>query len=101
MVWDNNGHHEIELKPPAGWAMNRRAELQELYDAVVNGHPVYHSGEWGMATLEATLAIVESSNTGKLIELKHQVAPVPDYGDAKIFDLPPAQAGTTLETPTY
>jgi len=101
MVWDNKGHHEIELKPPAGWAMNRRAELQELYDAVVNGHPVYHTGEWGMATLEATLAITESSKTGKLIELKHQVEPVPDYGDAKIFGIPPAQAGDVLATPTY
>jgi phthalate 4,5-cis-dihydrodiol dehydrogenase len=101
MVWDNDGHHEIELKPPAGWAMNRRAELQEMYDAVVNGYPVYHTGEWGMATLEATLAVVESSNTGKLIDLKHQVPPVPDYGDAKIFGVPPTQAGATLETPTY
>jgi len=100
MVWDNNGHHEIELKPPTGWAMNRRAELQELYDAVVNGHPVYHTGEWGMATLEATLAITESSNTGKLVELKHQVPPIPDYGDAKIFDLPPARAGTLLDKPS-
>jgi phthalate 4,5-cis-dihydrodiol dehydrogenase len=101
MVWDNNGHHEIELKPPAGWAMNRRAELQELYDAAVNGHPVYHTGEWGMATLEATLAITESSKTGKLVELKHQVPPVPDYSDARIFGIPPSEAGDLLDSPTY
>lgn len=102
MIWDNNGHHEIDLKPPAGWAMNRRAELQELYDAVVHGAPVYHTGEWGMATLEATLAIIESSKTGKTIELQHQVAPVPDYGDAKIFDVAPSQAGTIVhDTPYY
>ena len=101
MVWDNNGHHEIELKPPAGWAMNRRAELQELYDAVVNGHPVYHTGEWGMATLEATLAITESSKTGKVVELKHQVPPVHDYSDARIFGIPPSEAGDLLDTPTY
>ena len=96
MVYDNKGHHEIELKPPAGWAMNRRAELQELYDAVVHGAPVYHTGEWGMATLEATLAVIESSRTGKLVELKHQVPPVPDYGDAKIFDVPPGDAGVRV-----
>jgi phthalate 4,5-cis-dihydrodiol dehydrogenase len=100
MVWDDKGHHEINLTPPDGWAMNRRAELQELYDAVVNGAPVYHTGEWGLATLEATLAITESSKTGKLVELKHQVPPVPDYGDAKIFDLPPDKAGKLLDTPS-
>ena len=96
MVYDNKGHHEIELKPPGGWAMNRRAEIQEMYDAVVNGAPVYHTGEWGMATLEATLAVIESSKTGKLIDLKHQVAPVPDYGDAKIFGIPPSEAGVLI-----
>ena len=96
MVYDNKGHHEIELKPPAGWAMNRRAELQELYDAVVHGAPVYHTGEWGMATLEATLAVAESARTGKLVELEHQVPPVPDYGDAKIFGVPPGDAGVRV-----
>jgi len=96
MIYDNKGHHEIELKPPDGWAMNRRAEVQELYDAVVNGAPVYHTGEWGMATLEATLAIIESSATGKLIDLKHQVAPVPDYADAKIFGIDASEAGVLV-----
>ena len=96
MIWDDKGHHEIDLKPPGGWAMNRRAELQELYDAVVHGAPVYHTGEWGMATLEATLAIIESSATGKLIDLKHQVAPVPDYADAKIFGMDASEAGVLV-----
>ena len=95
-IWDDSGHHEIELKPPPGWAMNRRAELQELYEAVVNGAPVYHTPEWGMATLEVTLAITESSDTGKLIDMKHQVPVAPNYGDAKIFDQPPALAGTQV-----
>ncbi len=95
-VFDNKGHHEIELKPPGGWAMNRRAEIQEMYDAVVNGAPVYHTGEWGMATLEATLAVIESGKTGKLIDLKHQVPPAPDYGDAKIFGVPPSEAGVLV-----
>ncbi|MEK9659994.1 MAG: Gfo/Idh/MocA family oxidoreductase [Chloroflexota bacterium] len=92
-IYDNKGHHEIELKPPGGWAMNRRAEMQEMYDAVVHGAPVYHTPEWGMATLEVTLAITDSSKTGKLIELRHQVPVAPDYGDAKIFGVPPTQAG--------
>jgi hypothetical protein len=32
-IWDDEGRREIDLKPPKGWAMNRRAELQELYEA--------------------------------------------------------------------
>ena len=96
MIYDNKGHHEIELKAPGGWAMNRRAELQELYDAVVHGAPVYHTPEWGMATLEATLGVIESAKTGKLIDMHHQVPVSADYGDAKIFDLPPAEAGVLV-----
>ena len=96
-IYDNEGHHEIDLKPPGGWAMNRRAEMQELYDAVVNGAPVYHTPEWGMATLEATLAIIESSKTGKLVELKHQVPVHPRYGDAKIFGVSASEAGTLVQ----
>ena len=95
-IWDNEGHHEIELRPPGGWAMNRRAEMQELYDAVVNGAPVYHTPQWGMATLEVTLAISESSRSGQLLEMKHQVAVAPDYGDAKIFGVPASDAGTII-----
>ena len=93
MIFDNKGHHEIELKAPAGWAMNRRAELQELYDAVVHGAPVYHTPDWGIATLEVTLGIIESAKTGKAMDMQHQVPVAPNYGDAKIFDLPPSQAG--------
>jgi predicted dehydrogenase len=95
-IYDNNGHHTIDLKPPAGWAMNRRAELKELYEAVVDGSPVYHTPEWGMATLEATLAVIESSKTGKLVDLKHQVAVHPHYSDARIFDQSPIDAGVLV-----
>jgi len=33
-----------------------------------------HSGAWAMATLEVCLAILQSSRTGREIELEHQVA---------------------------
>jgi phthalate 4,5-cis-dihydrodiol dehydrogenase len=47
--------------------------LLEMYDAVVNGVPVYHSGAWGRATLEATLAIVQSAHDRREIMLERQV----------------------------
>lgn len=35
--------------------------IDELNDAVVNGKPPLHSGEWAMATMEVCLAILRSS----------------------------------------
>ena len=32
-----------------------------------------HSGEWGLATLEICLAILESAGNGREVELTHQV----------------------------
>ena len=49
-----------------------------------------------LTRLEATLGVIESARTGKLIEMKHQVPVSPEYGDAKIFDLPPAEAGVLV-----
>ena len=80
-VYDNDGVHDIELEPdrPMGPAQ-RRAELEELYDSLVYGKPLWHDGRWGMATLEATLAIVESSKQRKELRLSHQI-PVPNGYD--------------------
>ncbi len=58
-----------------------REDLEELYDAVVNGKPVYHDGRWGMATLEITLAILQSAKEQREIELTHQVR-MPDEYDS-------------------
>ena len=52
-------------------------ELDELYDALVYGKPVLHSGRWGLATLEVCLAIMESARAHRDIPMQHQVA-VPD-----------------------
>jgi hypothetical protein len=35
-----------------------------------------HSGEWGLATLEAALAILQSSRERRAIPLQRQVAPL-------------------------
>ena len=69
-VYDDDGFREVPLE--VGRAA-RQEELTELYNAVVLGKPVFHSGQWGMATLEVALAIVESARTRKEIMLTHQV----------------------------
>jgi phthalate 4,5-cis-dihydrodiol dehydrogenase len=51
-----------------------RAEVvDELYDAAVLGRPPLHSGEWGLATLEICLAILNSAANGQDIVLHHQI----------------------------
>jgi phthalate 4,5-cis-dihydrodiol dehydrogenase len=52
-------------------------ELDELYNALVHGTPVLHSGRWGLATLEVCLAIMQSARDHRDILMQHQVA-VPD-----------------------
>ena len=79
-VYDDEGMHDVDLS-----ALERKevdlesgatvGALGELYDAAVKGDvPVYHSGAWGRATLEATIALVESAQTHREITLHRQVA---------------------------
>ncbi|MDF2118669.1 Gfo/Idh/MocA family oxidoreductase [Roseiarcaceae bacterium H3SJ34-1] len=49
------------------------SEVEEMYAAVVDGAELYRDGFWGMATLEATMAIIESSRLQREVTLKHQV----------------------------
>ena len=90
-VYDDEGKHEIDLTPDRDMGpAARRAELEELYDAVMEGAPIYHTGRWGMATLEVCLAIMESARERKEIMLKHQIPTPANYGDAKTFVKSPA-----------
>ena len=59
--------------------LHRDQELEELYNAVRLGRPVFHSGAWGMATLEVGLAINESTKTHKDIILTHQIEMPSEY----------------------
>ncbi|UFN49174.1 Gfo/Idh/MocA family oxidoreductase [Roseomonas sp. OT10] len=59
------------LPPPA---VARQEVAEELYDAVARGIPPLHSGEWGLATLEICLALLESARTGREVALRHQGA---------------------------
>jgi phthalate 4,5-cis-dihydrodiol dehydrogenase len=76
-VHGDQGKQEIDVVADRDMGVSqRRAELEELYDAVVLGKPLWHDGRWGMATLEVCLAIMESAKQRKEIMLQHQV-PVP------------------------
>lgn len=70
-VYGNEGTTEI---PVDAWSGPRSPELDELYNALYHEKPVLHSGEWGLATLEACLAIMESGREHREIVLRHQVS---------------------------
>jgi phthalate 4,5-cis-dihydrodiol dehydrogenase len=69
-VYGETERHEVDL--PAG-SRGREAEVEELYNAVVNGRPVFHDGRWGAATLEVCLAVIESAEKRQEVFLSHQV----------------------------
>ena len=67
-----DGEQRLEtLAPPA---VPRAGVVDELYDAVVDGKPPLHDAAWGLATIEACLAIQESAKSGKEVPLKHQTS---------------------------
>ena len=81
-IHDDAGKHDIEIAGGRETAVvQRRAELEELYRAVVHGAPLWHDGRWGMATLEVCLAMMQSARERREIMLAHQV-PVPAGYDA-------------------
>ena len=53
--------------------MAGQTAVAELSDAVTGGRPVSHSGEWGAATLQTCLAIMESAREHKEVFPHHQV----------------------------
>ena len=80
-IYDDDGLHEIDLeRPPAGII---REELDQLYSAVVHNTPIFYDGVWGMGTLEACLAMMQSGQEHREIELVHQGA-IPPYSDDDI-----------------
>jgi phthalate 4,5-cis-dihydrodiol dehydrogenase len=63
------GDAEQRLEKLAAPQVPRSEVIDELYGAVMQGHAPLHSGEWAMATLQACLAMLESSRQGKEILL--------------------------------
>src|SRR6516165_10300659 len=70
VVYGDEARHVEELPSPK---IPRAEVVDEFYGAVVRGEPALHSGEWGLATLEICLAILESAKSGREVELKYQV----------------------------
>lgn len=71
MIYTDNEQRLEALPPPQ---IPRSEVIDELYDAVVNGKPPLHSGEWARATLEVCLAILRSAREGRPITLQYQVS---------------------------
>ena len=69
-VYADSRHYLEPLAPPA---IPRREVLDELIDAVRHDRAPIHSGEWGLATMEVCLGMLESAATGRDVALSHQV----------------------------
>jgi phthalate 4,5-cis-dihydrodiol dehydrogenase len=69
-VYGDNGRREIEVFEGRGTG---RVELEELWGALTEDKPISHDGRWGMATLEVTVAIMQSARERREILLTHQV----------------------------
>lgn len=79
-IHDDDGKHDVPVVSEEMTGMvQRRAELEELYDAVVHGKPLWHDGRWGMATLEVCLAIMQSAKERREIMLHCQIPVHADY----------------------
>jgi phthalate 4,5-cis-dihydrodiol dehydrogenase len=74
MVYGDDARRFDELPRPQ---VQRSEVIDELYDAVLHGKPPLHSGEWARATLEACLAILQSSREQREVTLAYQVAVPP------------------------
>jgi len=70
MVYGDDARHLEQIPAPT---IPRSEIVDELYAAAMSGTEPLHSGEWGLATLEICLAILESAKTGREIQLRHQV----------------------------
>lgn len=64
-VYTSTGRHEVKVPEDIG----RSAGLIELRDALLEGRTAWPDGKWGRSTLEICLAILESSRTGRKVDL--------------------------------
>ena len=67
-VYSDKGREEIKL---ANDRSPRDLVLDEFAAAISGQGRAIHDGRWGLANLEICLAAIESSKSGKAIELKH------------------------------
>jgi phthalate 4,5-cis-dihydrodiol dehydrogenase len=69
-----HGGTEQRLEPLPPPAVPRSGVIDELYDAVANGIPPAHGGEWGLETMEVCLAILRSSREQREVVLARGTA---------------------------
>lgn len=69
-IYSNDGRREEPVYGDRGTGL---LEMQEMYEAVVEGRPITHDGRWAMATLEVGNAIVQSARERREIMLTRQV----------------------------
>ena len=60
LVYDGAGVREIALPVPRAFP-NKDAVIDEFADAILRGRPALHDGAWGAATVEASLALLQSA----------------------------------------
>jgi phthalate 4,5-cis-dihydrodiol dehydrogenase len=70
MVYGDKTRHLEEIPPPK---IPRAEVVDELTAAAMSGTAPLHSGEWGLATLEICLAILESGRSGSEVTLRNQI----------------------------
>jgi len=68
-----HGDTQRRLEPAPAADVPRREVIDELHAAVVENVAPRHSGEWGLASLEVCLAMLESARTGREVRLELQV----------------------------
>jgi phthalate 4,5-cis-dihydrodiol dehydrogenase len=71
-VYTESGKEEIACAKDEG----RAAELKSLQEAIDAHRAPFLDGRWGKATLEVCLAMLQSSQQGREITLRHQVPSV-------------------------
>ncbi|MDE2064248.1 MAG: Gfo/Idh/MocA family oxidoreductase [Bradyrhizobium sp.] len=70
MVYGDKTRHLDELPSPK---IPRAEVVDEVHAAAMLGAAPLHSGEWGLATLEICLAMLQSAQTGREVGLSWQV----------------------------
>lgn len=70
--YDVNGRTELPVPPSHGTPI-RSEVVDELLTSISSGVTPPHDGRWGKATLEVSLAILESARANREILLQHQV----------------------------
>jgi len=67
------GNTERRMETLAAPTVPRSEVVDELHAAIAHGQEPLHSGEWGLATVEICLAILQSAKAGQEVRLEHQI----------------------------